>query len=41
MIPPYANQGCAKLGITPEDMAQGYDNRPPADFNPRPSTFPH
>ena len=39
-IPPYANQGCAKLAITPEDIRQGYHNPIPPDFNPRPTTTP-
>ena len=39
-VPPYGDKGCAKLGITPEDARQGYRNPVPADFNPRPTTFP-
>ncbi len=39
-VPPYGDKGCAKLGITPEDARQGYRNAVPADFNPRPTTFP-
>ncbi len=40
-VPPYGNKGCAKLGITTEDVRQGYHQAVPADFNPRPLTFPH
>ena len=40
-VPPYGNKGCAKLGITTEDVRQGYHEPVPADFNPRPTTFPH
>ena len=39
-VPPYGNEGCAKLGITPEDARQGYHEPVPADFNPRPTTYP-
>jgi phospholipase C len=39
-IPPFNDQGCAALGIIPEDIARGIHNPIPADFNPRPSTDP-
>ncbi len=39
-LPHYGGQGCHALGITPVDMQQGYAEPVPADFNPRPSTFP-
>jgi phospholipase C len=40
-LPHYDGKGCARLGITTEDAIQGYNNSPPADFNPRPTTYPH
>jgi phospholipase C len=40
-LPHYDGKGCARLGITTEDAIQGYNNPPPADFNPRPTTYPH
>ena len=40
-LPHYGGQGCSRLGITPVDVQQNYTNPPPADFNPRPSTYPH
>ena len=40
-LPHYDGKGCARLGITTEDVIQGYTNPAPADFNPRPSTYPH
>ena len=40
-VPPYGNRGCAKLGITTEDVRQGIHTTVPADFNPRPTTYPH
>ncbi len=40
-LPHYGGQGCHALGITPTDVQQGYAEPVPADFNPRPSTFPH
>jgi len=39
-VPPLNNQGCAALGIIPDDVAHGVHNPIPADFNPRPSTDP-
>lgn len=39
-IPPYGNQGCKAIGITPTDIAQNIPNNIPADFNPRPKTDP-
>jgi phospholipase C len=39
-LPAYGNQGCATLGIIPDDIARGIVNRIPVDFNPRPSTDP-
>ncbi len=39
-VPPLGNQGCAVLGIIPEDVARGINNPIPSDFNPRPSTDP-
>jgi phospholipase C len=39
-IPPYGNQGCKMIGITPTDIAMGIKNNIPADFNPRPKTDP-
>jgi phospholipase C len=39
-IPPYNNQGCKMIGITPTDIAMGITNNIPADFNPRPKTDP-
>jgi phospholipase C len=40
-LPHYDGKGCARLGITTEDVVQGYNNPVPADFNPRPTTYPH
>jgi phospholipase C len=39
-LPAFGNQGCATLGIIPDDLARGIRNRIPVDFNPRPSTDP-
>jgi phospholipase C len=39
-IPPYDNQGCKMIGITPTDYALGIKNEIPSDFNPRPKTDP-
>lgn len=39
-LPHYAGQGCKALGITPVDKQVGYAEPVPADFNPRPATFP-
>ena len=39
-LPHFGGQGCTRLGITTVDQAQGYAEPVPADFNPRPSTFP-
>ena len=40
-LPHYGGRGCSALGITTVDRLVGYDSKPPADFNPRPSTYPH
>ena len=40
-LPHYDGQGCKALGITPVDAQQGYHEAVPADFNPRPMTYPH
>ena len=40
-LPHYAGRGCSALGITPVDVQQNYRAPVPADFNPRPSTYPH
>ncbi len=40
-LPHYGGQGCRALGITTVDRQQNYRAPVPADFNPRPSTFPH
>ena len=40
-LPHYGGQGCKALGMTTVDREQGYNSPVPADFNPRPSTFPH
>jgi phospholipase C len=39
-LPALNNQGCARLGIIPDDVALGINNPIPSDFNPRPSTDP-
>jgi phospholipase C len=39
-LPHMGGQGCKALGITPTDLQQGITNTIPADFNPRPMTFP-
>jgi phospholipase C len=39
-LPHYDGQGCKALGITPTDQQLGYHYPIPADFNPRPLTFP-
>jgi phospholipase C len=39
-VPPYGNQGCKMIGITPTDEALGIKTNIPADFNPRPKTDP-
>jgi phospholipase C len=39
-LPHYAGQGCKAIGITPMDTATGYHSVVPADFNPRPMTWP-
>jgi phospholipase C len=39
-LPHYAGKGCAALGITPTDKAQGIVNPLPAHFNTLPSTLP-
>ena len=39
-LPHLGGQGCTMLGIQTEDRAQGIVNAIPADFNPRPGTFP-
>jgi len=38
--PPFDGKGCKAIGITPEDIRQGIDNKVPAGFNPLPSTWP-
>ena len=40
-LPHYGGQGCKALGITPVDAQIGYHEPVPADFNPRPMTYPH
>ena len=39
-LPGVTGYGCSTLGITPTDIAQGIQDSPPADFNPRPGTDP-
>jgi phospholipase C len=39
-LPHLNGQGCKMLGIQTEDRLQGIVNTIPADFNPRPGTFP-
>jgi phospholipase C len=39
-IPPYGNQGCKVIGITPTDIALHIATQIPPDFNPRPKTTP-
>ncbi len=39
-LPPMDGQGCRALGITPTDRQQGIATAIPADFNPRPATYP-
>ncbi|MEJ1976715.1 MAG: alkaline phosphatase family protein [Acetobacteraceae bacterium] len=39
-LPHMGGQGCQALGITTVDRQQGITNTIPADFNPRPATFP-
>jgi len=39
-VAPFNNQGCAALGIIPDDIAKGIVNVIPPGFNPRPSTDP-
>jgi len=39
-LPALGNQGCAVLGIIPDDVARGINNPIPSDFNPRPGTDP-
>ena len=39
-LPHYQDKGCSALGITTVDRQIGYSYAVPADFNPRPSTFP-
>ena len=39
-LPHFGGQGCKALGLQTEDRAQGIGNTIPADFNPRPGTFP-
>jgi phospholipase C len=39
-LPPFHNEGCAAIGIVPDDVARGIHNPIPSDFNPRPSTDP-
>jgi phospholipase C len=40
-IPAENNQGCAVLGIEPEDYIKGIQNNIPTDFNPLPGTSPN
>ncbi len=40
-LPHFGGAGCSALGITTEDTVVGYSNPAPADFNPRPATYPH
>jgi phospholipase C len=39
-LPHYGGHGCRAIGITPEDVRQGIAAKPPAGFNPLPSTWP-
>jgi phospholipase C len=39
-IPPYAGRGCQAIGMVPEDIRQHLANPIPADFNPRPLSYP-
>jgi phospholipase C len=44
-LPHYRGAGCTALGITPTDYPSGYAvgaemDKPPADFNPRPTVSP-
>jgi phospholipase C len=39
-LPQYNGNGCAVLGIIPEDFIKGIVNHIPADFNPLPGTNP-
>jgi phospholipase C len=39
-LPHFAGRGCAAIGITPTDRAQGIENAVPAKFNPLPSSLP-
>jgi phospholipase C len=39
-LPAVSGYGCNTLGITPTDIAQGIQDNPPTDFNPRPGTDP-
>ena len=39
-MPALGNEGCRRLGLQTEDRVQGIVNTIPADFNPRPGTFP-
>ncbi len=39
-LPHYQGKGCAAIGMTPTDQAQGIKAPPPANFNTLPSTLP-
>jgi len=39
-FPHYGGQGCAAIGVTPEDVRQGIVNNIPVGFNPLPETYP-
>ncbi|THD45374.1 MAG: phosphoesterase [Bradyrhizobium sp.] len=39
-LPHYSGQGCKTIGVVPEDVRQGIDARPPANFNTLPATLP-
>ena len=39
-LPQLGGQGCTALGLQTEDRVEGITNTIPADFNPRPGTFP-
>jgi phospholipase C len=39
-LPHYNGNGCAAIGIEPEDVQQGIANNIPKGFNPLPSTYP-
>jgi phospholipase C len=39
-IPRYAGRGCEAIGMVPEDVRQHLANPIPADFNPRPLSYP-